>query len=166
MTTRTTTRRRASRRRQDVHHGTLTVEGVVVDDVLVLLDRKSGAVYDGERRARDGSHLRIGTWDPAEARVVPLPERDVRAQLEPPSARSAPHPTTPIDAAPADGGNRDEGEDAANAIEDRMEKPPTEVHHAFEADADDHCETSPEAHANIVNFLVKAADAAGRHPPT
>ena len=29
------------------HHGTLTVEGVVVDDVLVLLDRKSGAVYDG-----------------------------------------------------------------------------------------------------------------------
>ena len=74
------------------HHGTLTVEGVVVDDVLVLLDRKSGAVYDGERRARDGSHLRIGTWDPAEERVVPLPERDVRAQLEPPKPKKRPTP--------------------------------------------------------------------------
>ena len=144
------------------HHGTLTVEGVVVDDVLVLLDRKSGAVYDGERRARDGSHLRIGTWDPAEERVVPLPERDVRAQLEPPKPKKRPAPDDDDPDAAANGGDRDEGEDAANAIEDRMEKPPTEVHHAFEADADDHCETSPEAHANIVNFLVKAADAVGK----
>jgi hypothetical protein len=143
------------------HHGTLTVEGVVADDVLVLLDRKSGAVYDGERRARDGSHLRVGTWDPAEERVVPLPERDVRAQLEPPKPKKRPKQDDDPD---PDSDDRGEGEDAANAIEDRMEKPPTEVHHAFEADADDHCETSPEAHANIVNFLVKAADAVGKRP--
>ena len=145
------------------HHGTLTVEGVVVDDVLVLLDRKSGAVYDGERRARDGSHLRVGTWDPAEQRVVPLPERDVRAQLEPPKPKKRPNPAAAADD-DHDPDDRGEGEDAANAIEDRMEKPPTEVHHAFEADADDHCETSPEAHANIVNFLVKTADAVGKRP--
>ena len=45
-----------------------------------------------------------------------------------------------------------------------MEKPPTKVEHAFDADADDHCETSPEAHANIINFLAKAAEAAERRP--
>jgi hypothetical protein len=55
-----------------VHHGTLNVEGIVVRDTLVLLDRKSGAVYHATRRGPDGTHLRTGTWDAAVERVVPL----------------------------------------------------------------------------------------------
>ena len=47
-----------------------------------------------------------------------------------------------------------------------MEKPPDAVSHEFEVDADDHCETSPEAHAHIVNFLNKAAQACGKTPKT
>ena len=45
-----------------------------------------------------------------------------------------------------------------------MEPPPTDVTHAFEVDPDDHCETSPEAHKNVVNFLAKIAERVGKKP--
>ena len=63
-----------------VHHGVLNVEGVVVDGKLILLDRKSGAVYSATRRAPDGSHLRVGTWNPETRAVTRLKEAAEQAK--------------------------------------------------------------------------------------
>lgn len=46
-------------------HGTFNVEGVVMDDELVLVDKKSKAVYSSTERGPNGEHIRIGTWDEA-----------------------------------------------------------------------------------------------------
>ena len=164
-----------------VHHGVLNVEGVVVDGKLILLDRKSGAVYSATRRAPDGSHLRVGTWNPETRAVTRLTREEMEAQLNPPTPDGKRRKGRDGDgdgdgdgagdeSAPGDGagddestpGDRDGGD--GTSLSARMEKPPDEVRHAFDVDADDHCETSPEAHAHIVNFLNKTADALGKTP--
>ena len=158
---------RSSGASERVHHGTLNVEGMVVGGKLVLVERRTGAVFSATRRGFDGSHLRIGTWDPAREKVVRLTAAEIGAQLSPPSGDGPAErgkgkgADTAVDASDDDD---DPGGGQENAVEGRMEKPPSRVEHAFEVDADDHCETSPEAHANIVNFLKKAASAAGKAP--
>ena len=49
--------------RERVHHGTFNVEGIVMDGELVLVDKKSKAVYSSTERLPNGEHVRIGTWD-------------------------------------------------------------------------------------------------------
>ena len=78
----------AAARDRRVHHGTLVVEGVVVDGKLVLLDRKSGAVYSSTRRAWDGSHLRVGAW--VESPRVPRARGEAPARRHRRAAQTAP----------------------------------------------------------------------------
>ena len=152
-----------------VHHGVLNVEGVVIDGKLILLDRKSGAVYSSKRRAPDGTHLRVGTWDAQTQAVTRLTKEEMEAQLNPPTperkGRDGDDGSAPGEehgSAPGDGDGSAPGD--GMSLSARMEKPPDAVSHEFEVDADDHCETSPEAHAHIVNFLNKAAQACGKTP--
>ena len=63
----------ADRSADKTHHGVLNVEGVVVDGKLVLVDRESKHVYSSTRRAHDGTHLRVGVWDPEAGTVRRLP---------------------------------------------------------------------------------------------
>jgi len=163
-----------------VHHGVLNVEGVVVDGKLILLDAKSGAVYSATRRAPDGSHLRVGTWNAQTRAVTRLTREEMEAQINPPTpdgkrrkGRDGEDESAPGDGAgDGDGDGDDESAPGdgdggdGTSLSARMEKPPDEVEHAFDADADDHCETSPEAHAHIVNFLNKTAEALGKTPKT
>lgn len=138
------------------HHGVLNVEGVFVGEKLILLDRKHGAVYSSTRRAFDGTHLKIGCdWDDETKSYDKLDRDEIETQLKPP----------PIKKKKNDASNPNEEEDQTeNQTELQMEKPPTEVSHTFEVDVDDHCETSPEAHKNIVNFLAKTAEFLGKKP--
>ena len=126
-----------------------------MDGKLVLVDRKTAHVYSSTRRAHDGTHLRVGTWDAANGTVRRLPRRDVDAQLAPPERKNTftrkKEEEEPDDDVNVDGSLR-------------MEPPPTDVTHAFEVDPDDHCETSPEAHANVVHFLAKIAERVGKKP--
>jgi hypothetical protein len=132
----------------------LNVEGVLVDGKLVLVDRKTAHVYSSTRRAHDGTHLRVGTWDAENGTVRRLPRRDVDAQLAPPERKTK--------------ASKKEEEELDDDVDvdgsSRMEPPPTDVTHAFEVDPDDHCETSPEAHKNVVNFLAKIAERVGKKP--
>ena len=48
-----------------MHHGTFNVEGIVMDGELMLVDKKSKAVYSSTERLPNGEHVRIGTWDEA-----------------------------------------------------------------------------------------------------
>ena len=78
----------ADRSADKTHHGVLNVEGVVVDGKLVLVDRESKHVYSSTRRAHDGTHLRVGVWDPETGTVRRLPRRDVDAQRPAPPKKS------------------------------------------------------------------------------
>ena len=136
-------------------HGTFNVEGVVMDDELVLVDKKTKAVYSSTERGPNGEHIRIGTWDEASESYT----------YWKPAEKS--------------GGNKGE-EKAKPALNERGEtipaifkgnaklaeqfKAPTEVEHPFETDADDHCETSPEAHEQIANFLKAACGQLNKTP--
>ena len=140
------------------HHGVLNVEGVVVDGKLVLVDRKSKHVYSSTRRAYDGTHLRVGVWNAEAETVRRLPQREIDAQRAPPIVASE----GPDDARRSESTTLTE--DNSEPASARMEPPPALVTHAFEVDPDDHCETSPEAHANVVNFLAKIAERAGKRP--
>jgi len=136
---------------EKTHHGALNVEGVFVDDMLYLLDRRSGYVYSSTKRSFDGTHLRVGVWDEETQTVDDLSRDEIEAQM-----------VAPMKTKKEDEG--DETEEPENTVELRMEKPPTEVSHDFAVDPDDHCETSPEAHKHVVNFLAKTAEFLGKKP--
>ena len=141
--------------RERVHHGTFNVEGIVMDGELVLVDKKSKAVYSSTERLPNGEHVRIGTWDEATQSYEYW----------------KPAETTKDDGA---------SEGKRMALNERGEtipaifkgdaklaeefKAPKEVEHPFETDADDHCETSPEAHENVVNFLKAACGRLDKSP--
>ena len=157
-------RRRGSvrdRSADKTHHGVLNVEGVVVDGKLVLVDRKSKHVYSSTRRAHDGTHLRVGVWEPETGTARRLPRREVDAQRRaPPRKEALPFHSsneTPVN-------ENDDHDDETHESSARMEAPPSEITHAFEVDPDDHCETSPEAHGNVINFLAKIAERVGKRP--
>ena len=154
VATRRAMRSDADRSADKTHHGVLNVEGVVVDGKLVLVDRESKHVYSSTRRAHDGTHLRVGVWDPETGTVRRLPRRDVDAQRAPPRNSNEKTPNA--------NENDDDDDDTLGSA--RMEAPPSEITHAFEVDPDDHCETSPEAHGNVVNFLAKIAERVGKRP--
>ena len=151
----------AAARDRRVHHGTLVVEGVVVDGKLVLLDRKSGAVYSSTRRAWDGSHLRVGAWVESPGspggRVERLPRDAIDAQRKPPPKKTK---KKKAEEEPSDDDPSDDPSDVRSPSAYKMAPPPASVTHAFDvSSADDHCETSPEAHAHLRRFLD---DVAGR----
>ena len=126
-----------------------------MDGELVLVDKKSKAVYSSTERLPNGEHVRIGTWDEA------TQSYDYWKPAE----------TTKDDGA---------SEGKRMALNERGEtipaifkgdaklaeefKAPKEVEHPFETDADDHCETSPEAHENVVNFLKAACGRLDKSP--
>ena len=148
----------AAARDRRVHHGTLVVEGVVVDGKLVLLDRKSGAVYSSTRRAWDGSHLRVGAWvDPR----VPRARGEAPARRHRRAAQTAPEDEEEEGrGGTLDDDPSDDPSDVRSPSAYKMAPPPASVTHAFDvSSADDHCETSPEAHAHLRRFLD---DVAGR----
>lgn len=137
---------------EKVFHGTFNVEGVMMDDELVLVDKKSKAVYSSTERGANGEHVRIGTWDEAtQSYRYWKPEEKKKSDDKPKLALNERGETI---AAIFKG-------DAKLAAEF---KAPTEVEHPFETDADDHCETSPEAHENIANFLKALCGQIGKTP--
>lgn len=135
------------------HHGTFSVEGVMMNDgELVLVDKKSKAVYSSTERGPNGEHVRIGTWDEATHSYTywkPAEKKNEKKNEKP--AVNERGETIP----------KVFKGDARLAEEF---KAPTEVEHPFETDADDHCETSPEAHDNIANFLKAACGQFNKSP--
>jgi hypothetical protein len=138
-----------------VHHGTFKVEGIVMDGELVLVDKKNKAVYSSTERLANGEHVRIGTWDeatqsysywkPAETKKEDGAREGKRMAL---NERGETIPAI--------------FKGDAKLAEEF--KAPKEVEHPFETDADDHCETSPEAHENVVNFLKAACEQLNKSP--
>eukprot|EP00976_Prorocentrum_cordatum_P038996 793047-Prorocentrum_minimum.AAC.5 len=108
------------------------VQGVMHGDELVLVDKKTGRVFSSSSRGPRDEYVCIGTWDSSTKTVCPLPKK---ARKEP-----ATH------------------NDATSAIP----PPPEKVEHAFEANPEDHCETSPEAHADIAPVLRAIARKLGK----
>ena len=137
---------------EKVFHGTFNVEGVMMDDELVLVDKKSKAVYSSTERGANGEHVRIGTWDEA--------SQSYRYWKAEEKKKADDKPKLAVN---------ERGETIASIFKGDAKlaaefKAPTEVEHPFETDADDHCETSPEAHENIANFLKALCGQLGKTP--
>ena len=136
-----------------VFHGTFNVEGVVMNDELVLVDKKSKAVYSSTERTANGEHVRIGTWDDATQSYTywKPAEKKKDERKEKGAVLNERGETIPA----IFKGNAKLAEEF---------KAPAEVEHPFETDADDHCETSPEAHENVANFLKAACGRLNKTP--
>jgi hypothetical protein len=137
-------------------HGTFNVEGVVMDDELVLVDKKSKAVYSSTERGPNGEHIRIGTWDEASESYTYWKPAE--------KSGKGGEDKTAVKPALNERGETIPAIFKGDAKLAEQFKAPTEVEHPFETDADDHCETSPEAHEQIANFLKAACGQLNKTP--
>ncbi|CAG9467197.1 unnamed protein product [Pedinophyceae sp. YPF-701] len=119
---------------------------VVWQGNLVLVNAAREEVYDAKRTVKDASGaekpLVIGTWD--------IPTRSVRldpAQAGAVSARAA---------------KKARLEQQLQAAQERRAGTLESVEHAFQADEDDHCETSLEAYCDVAPLLDRLASRLGR----
>ena len=107
------------------------------------------------------AHLRVGAWVESPGspggRVERLPRDAIDAQRKPPPKKTK---KKKAEEEPSDDDPSDDPSDVRSPSAYKMAPPPASVTHAFDvSSADDHCETSPEAHAHLRRFLD---DVAGR----
>lgn len=125
-----------------VFYGMFNVEGVVMNDELVFVDKKFKVVYLSMECMVNGEYVRIGTWDDATQSYTYWKSAEKK---------------------------KDERKEKGVVLNECGEmilvifkgnvklveefKVLVEVEYLFETDADDYCETSFEAYENVVNFL-------------
>ena len=149
------------------HRTTFEVEGVALaDGTLVLVDKRSSVVYSSEERDDNGEHKRIGTWNAATKTVVKRDDEgeDGNANRNGRSNSSSSEQSD-NNASSSSSSSSSQGEEE----EEEKQREPTElvkldVNHTFECNPDDHCETSLEAHKDIVNFLNIVASQKNKKP--
>jgi len=149
------------------HRTTFEVEGVALaDGTLVLVDKRSSVVYSSEERDDNGEHKRIGTWNAATKTVVKRDDEgeDGNANRNGRSNSSSSEQSD-NNASSSSSSLSSQGEEE----EEEKQREPTElvkldVNHTFECNPDDHCETSLEAHKDIVNFLNIVASQKNKKP--
>ena len=150
------------------HRTTFEVEGVALaDGTLVLVDKRSSVVYSSEERDDNGEHKRIGTWDAATKTVVKRDDEgeDGNANRNGRSNSSSSEQSDNNASSSSSSSLSSQGEEE----EEEKQREPTElvkldVNHTFECNPDDHCETSLEAHKDIVNFLNIVASQKNKKP--
>ena len=176
----TETETRKSKKR---NHATFEVEGVALDDgTLVLVDKRSLVVYSSEERDGNGEHKCVGTWDAKTKAVIKRDDKDDgNANRKFDSGDSSSNSSSSSSSSSSDGEEQDdddgknnsssseeEEEEEVEKREQREREPTTpvklDVNHAFECNPDDHCETSLEAHKDIVNFLNIVASQKNKKP--
>ena len=52
------------------------VEGKVVGDALVLIDKTTGRVFSSQQRGPADEFVCVGTWDTASSSITPLPRKE------------------------------------------------------------------------------------------
>ena len=150
------------------HRTTFEVEGVALaDGTLVLVDKRSSVVYSSEERDDNGEHKRIGTWNAATKTVVKRDDEgeDGNANRNGRSNSSSSEQSDNNASSSSSSSSSSQGEEE----EEEKQREPTElvkldVNHTFECNPDDHCETSLEAHKDIVNFLNIVASQKNKKP--
>ena len=150
------------------HRTTFEVEGVALaDGTLVLVDKRSSVVYSSEERDDNGEHKRIGTWNAATKTVVKRDDEgeDGNANRNGRSNSSSSEQSDNNASSSSSSSLSSQGEEE----EEEKQREPTElvkldVNHTFECNPDDHCETSLEAHKDIVNFLNIVASQKNKKP--
>ena len=157
------------------YHHTFEVEGVIIQDgTLVLVDKRSLAVYSSEEREGNGEHKRIGTWDAATKTVKRNDSVDIANNGSSTSSSSGSSSDEDEDddddtKSPSSDDSEDETKQQHQQQQHQQRQQQTEpikldINHAFECNLDDHCETSLEAHKDIVNFLNIAASQKSKKP--
>ncbi len=173
----TETETRKSKKR---NHATFEVEGVALDDgTLVLVDKRSLVVYSSEERDGNGEHKRVGTWDAKTKTVIKRDDKDDgNANRKFDSGDSSISSSSSSSSSDGEEQDDDDGKNNSSSSEEeeegeekreQREREPTtpvklDVNHAFECNPDDHCETSLEAHKDIVNFLNIVASQKNKKP--
>jgi hypothetical protein len=80
---------------EDVHEEELVVEGIMYNDTMYLLDKRSGIVYSGIRDT-DGNLVRVGIWNSLDKNVVvDTTASGIAPQLYPFPVDTADHCETP-----------------------------------------------------------------------
>ena len=151
------------------YHHTFEVEGVILQDgTLVLVDKRSLAVYSSEEREGNGEHKRIGTWDAATKTVKRNDNVDIANNGSSSSSSISSSSISSDDDEDDDDDTKspssDDSEDETKQQQQQTEPIKLDINHAFECNLDDHCETSLEAHKDIVNFLNIAASQKSKKP--
>ena len=170
----TETETRKSKKR---NHATFEVEGVALDDgTLVLVDKRSLVVYSSEERDGNGEHKRVGTWDAKTKTVIKSDDKDdgnAKRKFDngDSSSNSSSSSSDGEEQDDDDGKNNSSSSEEEEEVEkqEQREREHTtpvklDVNHAFECNPDDHCETSLEAHKDIVNFLNIVASQKNKKP--
>ena len=170
----TETETRKSKKR---NHATFEVEGVALDDgTLVLVDKRSLVVYSSEERDGNGEHKRVGTWDAKTKTVIKIDDKDdgnAKRKFDngDSSSNSSSSSSDGEEQDDDDGKNNSSSSEEEEEVEkqEQREREHTtpvklDVNHAFECNPDDHCETSLEAHKDIVNFLNIVASQKNKKP--
>ena len=148
------------------------VEGIMTNDgILVLVDKKRNVVYSAEERDLRGEHLRIGVWDSVSKAVKyddKYTEEERKRKNDDGDDESSSSSDGDDEASSSDDEEEEEEEEEKEEEEEEEEQPTAkrvlDVDHTFECNADDHCETSLEAHKDIVNFLNIAASQRNKKP--
>ena len=171
----TETETRKSKKR---NHATFEVEGVALDDgTLVLVDKRSLVVYSSEERDGNGEHKRVGTWDAKTKTVIKRDDKDdgnANRKFDNGDSSSSNSSSSSSDREEQDdddGKNNSSSSEEEEEVEKREQRErehttpvKLDVNHAFECNPDDHCETSLEAHKDIVNFLNIVASQKNKKP--
>eukprot|EP00241_Pyramimonas_parkeae_P018988 CAMPEP_0114314384 /NCGR_PEP_ID=MMETSP0059-20121206/21750_1 /TAXON_ID=36894 /ORGANISM="Pyramimonas parkeae, Strain CCMP726" /LENGTH=388 /DNA_ID=CAMNT_0001439463 /DNA_START=467 /DNA_END=1634 /DNA_ORIENTATION=+ len=116
--------------------GPQEVMGKLVGDELVLVDTLTGWVFSSSERGPQDEFVRIGTWQASSQSILPLPKK-TETQLQ---------------------------ESTCSEAEALVPPPPKRILHPFQAHGEDHCETSPQAHADIAPILREIALQLGKEP--
>lgn len=140
------------------------------DGTLYLLDKATNTVFSASERRGDGDLLRLGEWDaakkqvvsPAGAAVPSTPAAASKTGSDRPAAGDAAPPA--VSASPGAAAGSAAGDKASPAADEGSQAPAAA--HPFEADPDDHCETAPEAYADIAPLLRALAPRLGRKDPS
>jgi hypothetical protein len=133
-------------------------------------------VYSSEERDGNGEHKRVGTWDAKTKTVIKSDDKDYgNAKRKFDNGDSSNNSSS----SSSDGEEQDDDDGKNNSSsseeEEEVEKQEQrerehttpvklDVNHAFECNPDDHCETSLEAHKDIVNFLNIVASQKNKKP--
>jgi len=149
------------------HRTTFEVEGVALaDGTLVLVDKRSSVVYSSEERDDNGEHKRIGTWNAATKTVVKRDDEgeDGNANRNGRSNSSSSEQSDNNASSSSSSSLSSQEEEEEEKQREPTELVKLDVNHTFECNPDDHCETSLEAHKDIVNFLNIVASQKNKKP--
>eukprot|EP00873_Tetraselmis_striata_P018643 jgi/Tetstr1/438907/TSEL_027415.t1 len=130
----------------------IQVEGLVIDEELYFLDKNAKAVFSANQD-KAGKLVQVGWWDAKSRTMTPLKE-----PAEAPVEESNDNDDSSEDEDP-----KNQAQAPKKSVSGARRGTAQGLNYPFAVnDDDDHCETSPEAYADVEHILGKLADKLGK----